>query len=86
MGGDVEGEPVKNKYHYHVVSRMFELPELKLLVDAIQSSKFITEKKSNTLIKKLEKLDEADWTVLYFNGLKIKKVAGEKNILQQLCL
>ncbi len=86
MGGEVEGEPVKNKYHYHVVSRMFELPELKLLVDAIQSSKFITEKKSNTLIKKLEKLDEADWTVLYFNGLKIKKVAGEKNILQQLCL
>ena len=78
MGGEVEGEPVKNKYHYHVVSRMFELPELKLLVDAIQSSKFITEKKSNTLIKKLEKLDEADWTVLYFNGLKIKKVAGEK--------
>lgn len=83
---EVEGEPVKNKYHYHVVSRMFELPELKLLIDAIQSSKFITEKKSNTLIKKLEKLDEADWTVLYFNGLKIKKVAGEKNILQQLCL
>ena len=86
MGGEVEGEPVKNKYHYHVVSRMFELPELKLLVDAIQSSKFITEKKSNTLIKKLEKFDEADWTVLYFNGLKINKVAGEKNILQQLCL
>ena len=83
---EVEGEPVKNKYYYHVVSRMFELPELKLLVDAIQSSKFITEKKSNTLIKKLEKLDEADWTVLYFNGLKIKKVAGEKTILQQLCL
>lgn len=56
LGVEVEGEPVKNKYHYHVVSRMFELPELKLLVDAIQSSKFITEKKSNTLIKKLEKL------------------------------
>ena len=56
LGVEVEGEPVKNKYHYHVVGRMFELPELKLLVDAIQSSKFITEKKSNTLIKKLEKL------------------------------
>ena len=35
---------------------MFELPELKLLVDAIQSSKFITEKKTNALIKKLEKM------------------------------
>lgn len=56
LGIEVEGEPVGNKYHYHVVNRPFELPELKLLVDAIQSSKFVTEKKTNTLIKKLEKL------------------------------
>lgn len=53
---EVEGEPVGNRYHYHVVNRPFELPELKLLVDAIQSSKFITERKTNALIKKLEKL------------------------------
>ena len=39
---------------YHVIGRLFELPELKLLVDAIQSSKFITLRKSNELIKKLE--------------------------------
>ena len=39
-----------------MINRPFELPELKLLVDAIQSSKFITERKSNILIKKLEKL------------------------------
>ena len=44
------------EYHYHVVERQFELPELKLLVDAIQASKFITERKSNALIKKLEKM------------------------------
>lgn len=56
LGVEVEGESVGNRYHYHVVSRPFELPELKLLVDAIQSSKFITEKKTNALIKKLEKL------------------------------
>ena len=41
---------------YYVASREFELPELKLLVDAIQSSKFITEKKSISLIHKLEGL------------------------------
>ncbi len=41
---------------YYVGSRDFELPELKLLVDAVQSSKFITKKKSDELIKKLEKL------------------------------
>ncbi len=41
---------------YYVNSRDFELPELKLLVDAVQSSKFITEKSSRILIKKLEGL------------------------------
>ena len=41
---------------YYVASRDFELYELKLLVDAVQSSKFITHKKSNELIKKLESL------------------------------
>lgn len=56
LGIEVQGEPVGNRYHYHVVGRDFELPELKLLVDAIQSSKFITERKTNVLIKKLEKL------------------------------
>ena len=35
LGIEVEGEKVGNRYHYHVVSRTFELPELKLLVDAI---------------------------------------------------
>lgn len=56
FGIEVEGEPIGNRYHYHVTNRSFELPELKLLVDAIQSSKFITEKKSYALIKKLETL------------------------------
>lgn len=41
---------------YYLASRKFELPELKLLVDAVQSSKFITEKKSRELIHKLEEL------------------------------
>lgn len=38
---------------YFVGQRLFELPELKLLVDAVESSRFITEKKSTALIKKL---------------------------------
>ena len=41
---------------YYVASREFEMPELKLLVDAVQSSKFITSKKSSELIAKLEKM------------------------------
>jgi len=41
---------------YFIASRDFELPELKLLVDAVQSSRIITDKKSNALVKKLSKL------------------------------
>ncbi len=41
---------------YYVAERAFELPELKLLVDSVQSSKFITHKKSSALIKKIETL------------------------------
>ncbi len=41
---------------YYVASRDFELPELKLLVDSVQSSKFITQRKTGELIRKLEKL------------------------------
>lgn len=51
----VEIECVKERSNqYHVVGRTFELPELKLLVDAVQASRFITESKSRQLIKKLE--------------------------------
>ena len=41
---------------YFVAQRNFELPELKLLVDSVQSSKFITHKKTAALIRKIEKL------------------------------
>lgn len=42
--------------NYYIASREFELPELKLLVDSVQASKFITKKKSMELISKIEKL------------------------------
>lgn len=54
LGIDIIGEKKGRTYYYHVASRPFEIVELKLLVDAIQSSKFITARKSNELIKKLE--------------------------------
>ncbi len=41
---------------WFVGAREFELPELKLLMDAVQSSRFITQKKSDALIRKLEGL------------------------------
>ncbi|MBO5209213.1 MAG: WYL domain-containing protein [Lachnospiraceae bacterium] len=41
---------------YYLASREFELAELKLLVEVVQSSRFITLKKSKELINKIEKL------------------------------
>ena len=50
--GQKKGRP----FGYFVEKRDFDLPELKLLVDAVQSSKFITKEKSEALIRKLEGL------------------------------
>ena len=55
-GLDVEQVADGQFYGYYVASRRFELPELKLLVDSVQSSKFITQRKTNALIKKIETL------------------------------
>lgn len=54
FGMDIIGEQRERTFYYHVGSRKFELAELKLLVDSVQSAKFITAKKSNELIKKIE--------------------------------
>lgn len=56
LGIEVIGEKIGRNFYYYVMDRDFEVAELKLLVDAIQSSKFITEKKSQELIKKLGSL------------------------------
>ncbi|MBO5897877.1 MAG: WYL domain-containing protein [Clostridia bacterium] len=56
FGLDLEKRKEGKTVRYHVLSRSFELPELKLLVDAVQSSRFITRRKSVELIKKLEQL------------------------------
>lgn len=55
-GMDIVMEKKDKKAYYKLVSRNFELAELKLLVDSVQSAKFITSKKTEELIKKLESL------------------------------
>jgi len=51
-GVDIVSIPGKNG-GYYIASRNFELPELKLLIDAVQSSRYLTAKKSRELIEKL---------------------------------
>ena len=55
-GMDIIGRQMERTYYYSVGNRQFELAELKLLVDSVQAAKFITVKKSNELIKKIESL------------------------------
>lgn len=49
----VEKRKKGSDVYYHVIKRDFELAELKLLVDAVQASKFITIQKTNELLRKL---------------------------------
>lgn len=53
LGIEVIKETEGRETFYHVGSRAFELAEVKLLIDAIQSSKFISKSKSEELIKKM---------------------------------
>lgn len=56
FGMEIEDVKAGRNTLYRLASRRFELPELKLLVDSVQSAKFITDKKSKELIAKLESL------------------------------
>ena len=53
-GYDIISEQSGRSTLYHLGAREFELPELKLLVDSVQAAKFITNRKSRELIRKLE--------------------------------
>ncbi len=55
FGIEIIKEQIGRETYYHVGSREFELAEVKLLIDAIQSSKFITQTKSRDLISKIKK-------------------------------
>ncbi|SDB51361.1 Predicted DNA-binding transcriptional regulator YafY, contains an HTH and WYL domains [Pseudobutyrivibrio sp. YE44] len=60
---DAGVDVVKGDKGYYIASRVFELAELKLLVDAVGASKFISQKKTKELVEKissLASLDEAE--------------------------
>ena len=81
-GVDIIGEKENKAFSYRIGNRQFELAELKLLVDSVQSSKFITAKKSNQLIKKIEglasKYEAAQLQRQVYTTERIK--AGNENI------
>ena len=56
FGMDIISEKRGRNTYYYLGAREFELPELKLLVDSVQAARFITDRKSRELIRKLEGL------------------------------
>lgn len=72
-----EVEKVRKKQNgYYLIDRKFDIPELKILIDAVQSANFITEKKTKVLIGKIANLagtfrgNVLTENVLYQNSLK----------------
>lgn len=57
---------------YYIGQRDFELPEIKLLIDSVQSSKFITERKTMQLIRKLAGLMSVHEAALMKRQLYVK--------------
>ena len=80
------GQTKGSSFGYFVEKRDFDLPELKLLVDAVQSSKFITKEKSEELIKKLENLTshenakQLQRQVFIYNRIKVDNDAIYANV------
>ncbi len=73
-GVDIIALPGKNG-GYYIGTRNFELPELKLLIDAVQSSRYLTEKKSKELIEKLcQQCNEHDARLMRRNVLVDRRV------------
>ena len=64
---------------YFIGSRKFELPELKLLIDAVESSRFITAKKSESLIRKIHTLtSQGQVSKLRRNNYVVDRIKPDK--------
>lgn len=75
----IDKDGKSNSYHYG--TRTFELPELKMLVDAVSSSRFISAEKSDVLIQKLtsltSKYEAEELTAKIFTADRIKADNGK---------
>lgn len=81
MGYDIICEK-GNKNIYFFGERLFELPELAMLIDAISSSQFISKKKSNIIINKLMTLaSENQRKHLKRNIINTGKIKTDNNLI-----
>ena len=55
-GFDVESKKIGRERVYYIEDRQFSVPELKILIDAVQAATFITEKKTGEMVDKIAAL------------------------------
>lgn len=64
---------------YFLASRVFELPEVKLLIDAIQAAQFISESKAEALVSKMEALTSKEQIKSLKSNLVVSKIKCDNN-------
>ena len=78
FGDEIEIRKDRDKRGYYIAEREYSLPELKVLIDAVSSSRFITENNSTKLIEKLSDLaskydaEELKRDIYVYNRVKTK--------------
>lgn len=86
LGFEIESVKVARETRYYLADRIFDLAELKLLADVVATSKLITGKQSNELIKKIERLgsrrqaSELKRNLFFLDRPKSKNESAFKNI------
>lgn len=56
FGYEIMSTMIGHEKAYYVIARSFSVPELKILIDAVQAATFITEKKTPELVEKIAAL------------------------------
>ena len=80
LGVEIEVEPSTQK-RFYLIGRRFELPELKTLIDAVESARFIPKEKSSELVRKLGSLTSQHNTVKLVRNVDVEnriKASNEK--------
>lgn len=80
LGVEIEVEPSTQK-RFYLIGRRFELPELKTLIDAVESARFIPKEKSAELVGKLGSLTSKHNTVKLVRNVDVEnriKASNEK--------
>ena len=78
FGMDIEVEP-STQNRYYLIGRKFDLPELKTLIDATESARFITKEKSEALVKKLASLSSLNTVSVLTRNIDVENRIKAEN-------